>query len=79
MLTFPDMEQEVCESAPQLVLADGTVFAGDALIPPLLDRLKGWHLVGAILCLPVVNLMAPFAYRTLARNRKTLSVLIYQK
>lgn len=79
ILAFPDMEQDLCESAPQLVLADGRAFSGDALIPPLLDRLKGWHLVGAILCLPVLNLMAPFAYRTLARNRKILSVLIYQK
>jgi predicted DCC family thiol-disulfide oxidoreductase YuxK len=79
MHLFPDMDQETCENAPQLVIANGQVYSGDALIPPLLDRLKRWHWFGAILCLPIFNLFAPLAYRTLARNRKTLSVLMVEK
>jgi predicted DCC family thiol-disulfide oxidoreductase YuxK len=79
MRAFPDIDEDTCEQAPQLVMADGRMYSGDALIPPLLDRLKRWHMVGAILCLPGINQLAPFAYRTLARNRKTLSVLMYRK
>lgn len=79
MRQFPDLDEEECEAAPQLVLANGQVFSGDALIPPLLDRLKRWHLVGAVLCLPGINTFAPLAFRTIGRNRKTLSVLMYRK
>ena len=79
MHLFPNLDQETCENAPQLVIANGQIYSGDALIPPLLDRLKRWHWFGAILCLPIINQVAPLAYRTLARNRKTLSVLMYEK
>jgi hypothetical protein len=77
--TFPDMDAGECESAPQLVLENGTVYSGDALIPPLFDRLKRWHWIGKLLQLPFLTWLAPLGYRTLARNRKTFAVLMYRK
>lgn len=76
---FSDVSQEDCESAPQLVMDDGRVYSGDLLIPPLLDRLKRWHWVGRVLRLPFLTWLAPLGYRTLARNRRKLSMLMYRK
>ncbi len=76
---FPDVNDEDCASAPQLVMADGRVYSGDALIPPLLDRLRRWHWVGKVLRLPFLRWMAPLGYLTLAKNRATLSMLMYRK
>ena len=76
---YSDVSSEDCASAPQLVMDDGRVYSGDALIPPLMDRLKRWHWVGNVLRLPLLNWMAPLGYRTLARNRKNLSMLMYRK
>lgn len=76
---FSEISEEDCESAPQLVMEDGRVYSGDMLIPPLLDRLKRWHWAGKLLRLPVLRRLAPLGYRTLARNRETLSMLMYRK
>lgn len=73
------MDVGECESAPQLVLEGGAIYSGDALIPPLFDRLKRWHRIGKILRLPFLTWLAPLGYRTLARNRKTFSVLMFRK
>ena len=79
MKTFPDMETGECEAAPQLILADGTVYSGDLLIPPLFDRLKRWHWFGKLFRFPLLTWLAPLGYRTLARNRKNFAVLMYRK
>lgn len=76
---FAEVSHEDCESAPQLIMSDGHVYSGDALIPPLMDRLKRWHWVGKLLRLPLLTRLAPLGYRTIARNRKTLSMLMYRK
>ena len=76
---FSGVSGEECENAPQLVMEDGRVLSGDALIPPLMDRLKRWHWVGKLLRLPFLTWLAPLGYRTLARNRKNLSMLMYRK
>ena len=76
---FSNLSSEECESAPQLVMEDGQVYSGDKLIPPLMDRLKRWHWAGKLLRLPFLTWLAPLGYRTLAHNRKTLSMLMYRK
>lgn len=76
---FPDMDQAECEAAPQLVLEGEQVYSGDALIPPLFDRLKRWHWIGKLFRVPLLTWLAPLGYRTLARNRKVFAVLMYRK
>ena len=76
---LPEMDVGECEAAPQLVLEDGTAYSGDALIPPLFDRLKRWHWIGKLFRVPLLRWLAPLGYRTLARNRKTFAVLMYRK
>jgi predicted DCC family thiol-disulfide oxidoreductase YuxK len=75
----PEMLQEQCEAAPQLVLPDGSVLEGNALLPSLLDRLHGWRWLAWAMRAPGLAWLAPLVYRTLIINKRTMAVLVYRK
>lgn len=73
---FPEIDDAACLTAMQLVLPDGRVLAGEAAIPEILARLRGWRWAAALLRLPGVGLGAPVAYRWVARHRHRISCMI---
>lgn len=73
---FPWMAEKTCLDAIQLVLADGRVLAGDAAIPEILRRLRGWRWLAACFRLPGMELFAPRLYAWVARHRYQLSCLL---
>lgn len=62
--------------AMHLVLPDGTVYAGEAALPPLFGMLRGWRWMAAVLRLPGMRALSPSLYRWVARHRQALGVLV---
>jgi len=76
----PQMSEEECMEAMQLVLEDGRIFAATAAFERLLPRLRGpWRHLALLFRVPGVRSLAPLAYRVIARNRMTLSGLLARK
>ncbi len=73
---FPWMDEGACLEAMQLVLPDGRVLAGDAAIPELLKRLRGWRWVAVLFRIPGVTLVAPHVYAWIARHRYRISCML---
>lgn len=70
---FPQITEEACLTAMQLVLADGRVLAGADAVPELLRRIRGWGWVAAVFALPGVRPIARRVYAWVARNRMRIS------
>ena len=60
----------------QLILPDGRVLAGDAAIPEILRRLKGWRWLASLFRAPGVSLLAPSIYAWVARHRYQISCML---
>ena len=73
---YPWMEERACLEAMQLVLPDGRVLAGDAAIPEILGRLRGWRWLAAFFAIPGAGLLAPHAYAWVARHRYQISCML---
>ncbi len=76
---FPNMDEERCLEAIQLVMPDGTVYAGEEALPHVMKRLHGWRWIADVLRLPGVSHAAPSVYRRIARNRQALSAFLRRK
>jgi len=70
---YPQITDEACMSAMQLVLLDGRVLAGADAVPELLRRLRGWRWAAAIFGLPPVRPLTRRLYAWVARSRMRLS------
>jgi predicted DCC family thiol-disulfide oxidoreductase YuxK len=73
---YPWMSERSCLEAMQLILPDGRVLAGDAAIPEILRRLRGWRWVAHAFRLPGVELLAPRVYAWVARHRYQISCML---
>jgi predicted DCC family thiol-disulfide oxidoreductase YuxK len=73
---YPWMDERACLEAMQLVLPDGRVLAGDAAVPEILRRLRGWRWLAAAFRVPGMARLAPRAYAWVARNRHRFSCLL---
>jgi predicted DCC family thiol-disulfide oxidoreductase YuxK len=73
---YPAMPEATCMEAIQLVLPDGRVLGGADALPEILRRLRGWRWAAALFRLPGAGLLAPLAYRWIARNRYRISCAI---
>ena len=76
---FPDVAEQQCMEAMQLVYADGRTYSGDAALPQLFLGLKRWRWMARVLRVPPVSLVSPMAYRWIARHRLTISAFIARK
>jgi predicted DCC family thiol-disulfide oxidoreductase YuxK len=56
---YPWMDERTCLQAMQLILPDGRVLAGDAAIPEILRRLRGWRWLVQAFRLPGMERRAP--------------------
>ena len=70
---FPQISEETCLGAMQLVLADGRVLAGADAVPELLRRIRGLAWLAAVFALPGMRPLARRVYGWIARNRMRIS------
>lgn len=70
---FPQITEQACLTAMQLVLSDGRVLSGADAVPELLRRIRGWGWVAAVFALPGVRPVARRVYAWVARNRMRIS------
>jgi predicted DCC family thiol-disulfide oxidoreductase YuxK len=70
---FPEITDEQCLTAMQLVLPDGRVLAGAEAVPELLRRIRGWGWLAALFALPGMRPLARRLYGWIAQHRLKLS------
>lgn len=70
---FPQLTEEACLEAMQLVLPDGRVLSGADAVPELLARVPRWRWVARLFALPGARPLARRVYARIARNRWRLS------
>jgi predicted DCC family thiol-disulfide oxidoreductase YuxK len=70
---FPQVTEEACLTAMQLVLPDGRVLTGADAVPELLRRIRGWGWVAAAFALPGVRPVSRRLYAWIASNRMRIS------
>ena len=75
-LRFPQITDEQCMTAMQLVLPDGRVLAGADAVPELLRRIPRWRWVAGVFALPGVRPLGRRAYAWIARNRMKISCAV---
>ena len=76
---FPDMTEEACMEAMQLVLPDGRAFAGEQALPHLFSLMRRWRWLAYFFRTPGVSLLSPFAYAFVAKHRYMISVFVARK
>jgi predicted DCC family thiol-disulfide oxidoreductase YuxK len=70
---FPQISDEACMTAMQLVLSDGRTLAGADAVPELLRRIRGLGWLAAVFALPGARPVAHHVYAWIAKNRMRLS------
>lgn len=78
-IRFPRISEQACLEALQLVLPDGRVLVGEAAIPEILRRLRGWRWLAHLFGLPGVRSCAPRLYAWVARNRYVISCALKRR
>jgi predicted DCC family thiol-disulfide oxidoreductase YuxK len=76
---FPQISEERCMSAMQLVFEDGRIYSGDAALPHICLGLRKWRWVARILRVPPVSLVSPVVYRFIAKRRQMFSLIVARK
>jgi predicted DCC family thiol-disulfide oxidoreductase YuxK len=70
---FPQISDEACMTAMQLVLPDGRTLAGADAVPELLRRIRGLGWLATVFALPGARPLARRVYAWIAKNRMRLS------
>lgn len=70
---FPQITDERCMRAMQLVLPDGRVLEGADAVPELLRRIPRWRWVASLLGAPGAGPVARRVYGWIAANRMRIS------
>jgi len=70
---FPQVSEDACLSAMQLVLPDGRRLSGADAVPELFRRIHGWGWLAGFFALPPVRPVARGVYGWVARNRMRIS------
>lgn len=70
---YPQVTDEACLTAMQLVLPDGRVLSGADAVPEILRRVPRWRWLAGLFALPGARPVARRAYRWIAANRMRLS------
>ncbi len=73
---FPQVREETCLAAMQLVLPDGRVLGGADAVPEILLRIPRWRWLARFFALPGVRPVARRIYAWIARNRMRLSCAV---
>jgi predicted DCC family thiol-disulfide oxidoreductase YuxK len=70
---YPQISDEACLTAMQLVLPDGRVLAGADAVPEILRRIPRWRWLAGLFDLPGIRPVARRVYAWIARHRMRLS------
>jgi predicted DCC family thiol-disulfide oxidoreductase YuxK len=70
---FPQITEDACLAAMQLVLPGGRALAGADAVPELLRRIRGLGWLAALFALPGLRPLARRVYGWIARNRLRIS------
>jgi predicted DCC family thiol-disulfide oxidoreductase YuxK len=70
---FPQISEEACLTAMQLVLPGGDVRTGADAVPELLRRIRGLGWLAGLFALPGMRPLARRVYGWIARNRMKIS------
>lgn len=70
---FPQITEERCLRAMQLVLPDGRVLEGADAVPELLRRIPRWRWAASLLAAPGASAVARRVYAWVAANRMRIS------
>lgn len=70
---FPQVSENACMTAMQLVLPDGRVVEGADAVPELLRRIRGLAWLAAVFALPGMRPIGRRVYAWVARNRMRIS------
>lgn len=73
---FPEIREEACMEALQLVTPDGKIVAGEKSLPEIVCNLRYFRLFTVLFKLPVISLLTYFIYRGIANNRYIISQTI---
>ena len=73
---FPQISENACLTAMQLVLPDGRILAGADAVPELLRRIRGLAWMAVFFALPGMRPLARRVYGWMARNRMRISCAI---
>lgn len=68
-MRFPQIKEEACLQAMQVILPDGQILAGDKAFPEILSRLKRWRWLAHIFRLPGIRFFSPRIYAWVSKNR----------
>jgi predicted DCC family thiol-disulfide oxidoreductase YuxK len=69
---YPQISDEACRAAMQLVLPGGGVRSGADAVPEILARIPRWRWLGRLLDLPGARALRRRAYAWIARHRMQL-------
>ena len=69
---FPAIGEDACMRAVHIVLADGTVLAGEKAVPEIVRRLPRWRRAAALFSLPGAGFLSRLLYRWIAAHRHRL-------
>jgi predicted DCC family thiol-disulfide oxidoreductase YuxK len=70
---FPQISDEACTTAMQLVLPDGRTLTGADAVPELLRRIGWLSWLATVFALPGARFLARRVYAWIAKNRMRLS------
>ncbi len=70
---YPQITDEACMSAMQLVLPDGRVLSGADAAPEIIRRIPRWRWLAGVFALPGVRPLSRRGYAWIARSRMKLS------
>jgi len=70
---FPQITEEQCMRAMQLILPDGRILEGADAVPELLKRIPRWRWAASVLSLPGAGPVARRVYAWVAANRMRIS------
>jgi predicted DCC family thiol-disulfide oxidoreductase YuxK len=76
---FPQISEERCMTAMQLVFDDGRTCAGDAALPHICMGLRKWRWAARVLRVPPLSFLSPIAYRFIAKRRQMFSLIVARK
>jgi predicted DCC family thiol-disulfide oxidoreductase YuxK len=76
---FPQITDDRCMRAMQLVLPDGRILEGADAVPELLRRIPRWRWAAGALALPGMRIVARRIYAWIAANRMRISCALTEE
>ena len=74
---FPAIAEAACLQAMHLVLADGTILAGEQALPEILLRTRRYRRTAALFRLPGAGIVSRFLYRAFADRRHRIAKRLF--